>query len=123
MERLTTQTDLPSKTTAAAIEKAIPELDLNEPARQRLGEICERFPVSQVEQLTGRLRNLLEGDRAHKLHLLTDWARNSFSFTLLDAQDRVIVNGGLIWHGDEQSGHQTGGSIQMTPQYGWQVHT
>jgi len=123
MEQLTEQPDLPTKTTLEAIETTIPDLDMNEPARQRLSDICERFPAQQVEQLTGRLRYLLEGERTHKLYLSSDWARHSFSFTLVDAHDQAIISGGLIWHGDEQGGYQTAGSVQLNPSLGWQVHT
>ncbi len=123
MEQLTAESDLHTKTTVEAIENTIPDLDMNEPARQRLSEICEQVPAQQVEQLIGRLRYLLEGDRSHKLYLSTDWARNSFTFTLVDAHDRAIISGGLIWHGDEQGGYQAGRSVQVNPSYGWQVHT
>jgi len=115
--------DTAPRTTVETIEAAFPKLTLANGGKERMREICERFSSSQVAQLTGRIRSLLQNEKASRLYLSYDWAAYSFAFSLTDQNDNRLLNGGLIWHGDEQVGYQPGRSVQVDPQYGWSIHT
>lgn len=51
-----------------------------------------------------------------------DFADRSFTFAHI-RDGRCVLNGGIIFHGYPEEGYTTGGSIQLTPSYGWQIHT
>ena len=120
MEQLTAK-EAPTEVTVETITQSLPNLELNQGSRQRLLDICEQFDADQITQLTEKLQHLSRS--GHKLMLFMDWAANSFTFNLENAAKQQILSGGLIWHGNPQNGHLTSGSIQLTQQYGWQIHT
>lgn len=47
---------------------------------------------------------------------------NEFTFCEMVDGIRTLV-GGIIFHGWPETGYQTNNSFQLTPQYGWAIHT
>lgn len=52
-----------------------------------------------------------------------DFEERSFTFGLYRDNGECQMNGGIIFHGYPDEGYKVGSSVQLTPQYGWQIHT
>jgi len=61
-----------------------------------------------------------------RVNLFSDFAPLSFTFSVLDKQNRLIYNGGLIYHGSHDNGGDGSSptfSVSLTPVNGWAIHT
>lgn len=49
----------------------------------------------------------------------------SFDFWCFNAEDKCVLNGGIIFHGARLPGEktQTNGAYKIEPKVGWQIHT
>lgn len=70
-----------------------------------------------------RLLSYLTWDSAATVRLSRDWYDHCFNFAVLDASGRVLLNGGVIFHGFPEGGYKQNGSVSIEPSYGWQIHT
>lgn len=70
-----------------------------------------------------QLLSYLTWDNADKVRLSRDWDEYCFNFAVLRADDSVMLNGGVIFHGFPEIGYKQNGSVQIDPSYGWQIHT
>lgn len=52
-------------------------------------------------------------------HLMRDLSPLSLYFELYDKDGRLVMNGGIVYHGDPDQSH----SFTMNPTKGWQMHT
>lgn len=88
----------------------------------------ERFEES-LKRLTNREENENVGNQGKKSHieLYPDFAPHSFFWVWRETESkRVIMNGGLIYHGKHDNGGDGGAptfSVNLTPQSGWSIHT
>ena len=57
------------------------------------------------------------------LHLGWDYDKYSMQFYMEYEKFGNGIHGGIIYHGNPQDGYNDGGSIQLTPSYGWSSHT
>ena len=100
--------------------------------RQFADETGQREDFEQsLKRLTDREcnPNLGNGEdvNSSEIELYPDWAPQSFYFVWRDKlSGRVIMNGGLIYHG-KHDGFGDGGaptfSVCLTPTSGWSIHT
>ncbi len=58
----------------------------------------------------------------HRIVITKDYAARSFFFWE-ESHGIQRLCGGIIYHGSEKDGYRTAGAIQLTPSYGWQIHT
>ena len=52
-----------------------------------------------------------------------DFAPYSMTFSERREDGRCGLCGGIIFHGDPETGYQENGSVSLSPSYGWQIHT
>lgn len=52
-----------------------------------------------------------------------DWDDKCFSFAVRRADGSYGICGGIIFHGAPDLGYLENGSVQLSPSYGWQIHT
>jgi hypothetical protein len=67
--------------------------------------------------------NYKERGQTIETEIYLDWAKRSFAFYRKTPEGQCILNGGIIYHGSPNEGYQEGGSVQINPSYGWQIHT
>lgn len=77
---------------------------------------------SSLDDILKRLRNRPRCADNHYIQIDKDFAERSFIFTEF-INDKVDMRGGIIFHGYPNEGYKENGSVQLTPQYGWQIHT
>jgi hypothetical protein len=73
--------------------------------------------LKQVEE------NMQERIPGLETEIYPDWAKRSFAFCRKSPKGEFCGNGGIIYHGSPNEGYQEGGSVQIQPSYGWQIHT
>lgn len=66
-----------------------------------------------------RLMNWCGIDR---IRISKDYGKHCFYFTTWNGEN-MRMNGGIIYHGNPDEGYMKNGSVQLTPSYGWQIHT
>lgn len=75
------------------------------------------------EKCIFRLVTYLTWNNAAEVRLYSDYAEHCFYFVVLDAEGRLMMNGGVIFHGFKGEYYKQNGSVQIEPSYGWQIHT
>ena len=58
-----------------------------------------------------------------EVRLRSDFCEHSFCFAVIRKDGSVYFNGGVIFHGFPDEGYKQNGSVQISPSYGWQIHT
>ncbi len=84
-----------------------------------------------LKRLTSREENANVGnsmnENGSEVELYPDFAPYSFYWVWREKEtQRVIMNGGLIYHGKHDNGGDGGAptfSVNLTPQSGWSIHT
>jgi len=83
-----------------------------------------------LERNLDRLRDLYNHDGEAVCYVGKDFAPYSFRFSVFrpdkDGEQKFVLNGGLIFHGDHDNGGDGGAptlSVCLTPQDGWSIHT
>lgn len=69
-----------------------------------------------------RFRNWTYLGDNHQIRISKDWAERSFFFSE-EKGEKIGICGGIIYHGYPEEGYKTNLSIQLTPNYGWSIHT
>ena len=69
------------------------------------------------------LMNWCQGDPNATIHISSDFGEHCFFFQDIDGNGNVGICGGIVYHGNPKSGYKQNGSVQLTPSYGWQIHT
>lgn len=87
--------------------------------------LAERKITKQqsLEHVAARLMGFLCWVGADKVVVSPDFCAHCFLFKVYSEDDSCIMNGGIIFHGLPDTGYQQNGSVQLTPSYGWQIHT
>jgi len=75
---------------------------------------------SLVRSLAGVLQHDMNGN---KVVLTPDFVMLSLEFAVLDKTDKVILNGGIIYHGSAEDPLIRNYSTTVEQTYGWSVHT
>ena len=70
-----------------------------------------------------RFRNYMKRYATHKIVISRDFTDRSFVFSEEFGNGRYGLNGGIIFHGYPEEGYKENCSVQLTPSYGWQIHT
>lgn len=60
---------------------------------------------------------------ASEYHLRGDFTEYGMTFSEHVEDGRCGLCGGIIFHGDPETGYQENGSVSLSPSYGWQIHT
>lgn len=58
-----------------------------------------------------------------QVHIGMDWDDKCFSFSVQNPDGSCGICGGIIFHGAPDLGYLENGSVQLSPSYGWQIHT
>ena len=106
--------------TNGALEKArkfADETGQREEFDKALARLCHR----EVHENVGN------GGKPSEIRLYGDLAPYSFEWAWIEIEtERLIMNGGLIYHGKHDNGGDGGAptfSVSLTPQSGWCIHT
>lgn len=70
-----------------------------------------------------RFRNYMKKTKGHKIVICRDFSDRSFTFYEDFGNDHYGMNGGIIFHGYPEEGYKENCSVQLTPSYGWSIHT
>lgn len=70
-----------------------------------------------------RFRNYRKAGAQHKIVISRDFADRSFQFYEDYGNSKYGLNGGIIFHGYPSEGYRENFSVQLTPSYGWSIHT
>ncbi len=70
-----------------------------------------------------RFRNYRKVGQNHKVVIGRDFSERSFVFHEDYGNGRYGLNGGIIFHGYPDEGYRENSSVQLTPSYGWSIHT
>jgi hypothetical protein len=108
--------------------------DLTNGGLEKAREFAKK--TGQEEQFEGILNRLVareENDnvgnqgKKSEVELYPDFAPYSFFWVWREVESkRVIMNGGLIYHGSHDNGGDGSSptfSVSLTPQFGWSIHT
>lgn len=90
--------------------------------KEQLRYAEERHDTSLIDCLR-RFHKYIKTSSADKVFIYKDYAERSFTFCLCGANGELRMNGGIIFHGYPSEGYKTGSSVQLTPTYGWSIHT
>lgn len=66
---------------------------------------------------------LLTWNGVSKVFIYSDCEEHSFLFTTYDKDGNVDICGGIIYYGNPKTGYSHAGSVQLSPSYGWHIHT
>lgn len=70
-----------------------------------------------------RFRNYTKRCAGHKIVIGRDFSDRSFLFHEDYGNGHYGLNGGIIFHGYPEEGYKVNDSVQLTPTYGWSIHT
>lgn len=99
--------------------------------QEHLDGVCEfARKAGKVDSLTECFEQLerIANNRKSKVKLFSDFAPQSFYFEIYAAEspDKVLLNGGVIFHGAHDRGGDGGLptlSVCLNPTDGWSIHT
>lgn len=77
---------------------------------------------TSLSDIITRLENRPRCAKKHRIVIAEDFTKRSFIFTEY-VDDRICMNGGIIFHGYPEEGYKENYSVQLSPSYGWQMHT
>lgn len=77
---------------------------------------------TSLSDIITRLENRPRCAKKHRVVIAEDFTKRSFIFTEY-INDRISLNGGIIFHGYPEEGYKENYSVQLSPAYGWQMHT
>lgn len=69
-----------------------------------------------------RLLGWLHG-RAKTIDISSDFGEHCFFFSEEYEDGSTGICGGIVFHGFKGEDYKQNGSVQMSPSYGWQIHT
>ena len=92
---------------------------------------CRQFAAehNMSENLNSVIAGLLaweryddNGERINEIVIGTDYDEKCFTFWEKYSDGRIGICGGIIFHG-VPGAYLENGSVQLSPSYGWQIHT
>lgn len=70
-----------------------------------------------------RLNNWFCWDDVSEVNVFSDFGEHCFYFEVKRSDGSRKMNGGIIFHGFPSEGYKQNGSYQISPSYGWSIHT
>jgi len=90
--------------------------------KERYQEALEHAEKTGDKSLKDCLKRLEEWEKNREgsvIYLTKDFAPLSFYFEWYDKENKRIMNGGLLYHGNPDQSY----SVTLIPCVGWQLHT
>ena len=97
------------------------ELIIN--CKDRFSKAVEVARDTRDNSLRDCIFRLLTWNGVSKVSISSDYEEHSFLFTTYNKDGNVYICGGLIYHGNPQTGYNEAGDVQLNPSYGWHIHT
>lgn len=97
------------------------ELIIN--CKDRFRKAVEVARDTRDNSLRDCIFRLLTWNGVSKVSISSDYEEHSFLFTTYNKDGNVYICGGLIYHGNPQTGYNEAGNVQLNPSYGWHIHT
>ena len=83
---------------------------------------CKAHNDTSLLTIFRRFHRYRKVAKNHYVSVLYDPDYNEFTFSeIVNGQRRLV--GGIIFHGWPETGYQEAFSVQLTPSYGWHMHT
>lgn len=90
---------------------------------QKAMEAAQQHNDKTLSNCLVRLISYSMWNTCDHVNLCRDWGEHCFYFEVKRPDGSLSMNGGIIFHGWPDEGYQENGSVQLTPQYGWAMHT
>lgn len=105
-----------------------PEIEFDSNNKELLDQVQAALlhPLSASFQRCIETLQRLAGNARGKARLYRDFAPLSFGFSVIRADGRAWIHGGLIFHGPHDGGGNGGAptySVSLEPTEGWSLHT
>ena len=83
---------------------------------------CKAHNDTSLPTVLRRFHSYRKAAKNHYVSVLYNPDYNEFAFSeIVNGQRRLV--GGIIFHGWPETGYQENYSVQLTPSYGWHMHT
>jgi len=76
-----------------------------------------------LQAVLSRVMNYLMWDNVEEVRISSDFDKDCFLFGIYREDGSLSMNGGIIFHGFPNGGYVENGSVQLSPNYGWHIHT
>lgn len=67
--------------------------------------------------------SLLTWHGVSKVFVSSGYEEHSFLFSAYRKDGKIHTCGGIVYHGNPETGYNQAGSFQLNPSYGWHIHT
>lgn len=101
------------------------EIRMDECVAAKLGEsmaFAKSIRDTSLEECLSRLSKHPRLGIDHYIKLTSDFSEHGYLF-FENLNGECRMNGGIIYHGNPKEGYKENSSIQLTPSYGWSIHT
>ncbi len=85
-------------------------------------EYAKKIGDTSLLDCLARFRRCTKLSDDHKVVITKDYAARSFFFCE-EVHGVQRLCGGIIYHGSKDEGYRTADAVQLSPSYGWQIHT
>lgn len=83
---------------------------------------CRNHGNDSLMECLNRFHHYRQIAKAHKVIVMWNTSNRQFYFhEVINGEAQLC--GGIVFHGWPETGYQTNNSVQLTPQYGWAMHT
>lgn len=89
---------------------------------KKLVRDCEAHGDTSLMDILKRFHSYRQTAADHFIRINYDQRYNEFGFCEY-VNRKPRLNGGIIFHGWPETGYKTNNSFQLTPKYGWALHT
>lgn len=90
---------------------------------QKAMEAAQQHDDKTLQNCICRLVSYSMWNTCDHVDLFADYGEYCFYFAVKHIDGTLSMNGGIIFHGWPEEGYRENGSVQLTPQYGWSIHT
>lgn len=97
------------------------ELIIN--CKDRFSKAVEVARDTRDNSLFDCVFRLLTWHGVSKIVISSDHEEHSFLFSTYIEDGTTHICGGLVYHGNSETGYNQAGSLQPNPSYGWHIHT
>ena len=70
-----------------------------------------------------RLTGIYAWNGVKEVNIYSSVGEHCFYFEAIREDGSLSMNGGVIFHGFPEEGYMQNNSVQLTPTYGWSIHT
>lgn len=101
------------------------EIRMEEHVAERLGksrELANSIGDTSLDDCLTRLSKHSRFGVNHYIGLFPDFSEHGYTFCEY-LNNECRMNGGIIYHGNPKEGYKENSSVQLTPSYGWSIHT